>query len=115
MHPRIQEIATAHTPESLVDRLRISHRGLWNVILLRTAAFDSPSARYSFVAANPFLTFRSCGSRCEIVHHPSFIPHHQYGNPWQILDALMARYELLDEIDLRERQQPVEGWRVELR
>ncbi len=24
----------------------------------------------------------------------------QFGNPWHILDALMSRYELLDEIDL---------------
>ncbi len=26
--------------------------------------------------------------------------HTQFGNPWHILDALMARFELLDEIDL---------------
>src|SRR5437868_2038960 len=62
MRPLIQEIATAHTPESLVENLR-SERG---VVLLRTSQFDSPSARYSFVTANPFLTFRSFGSRCEI-------------------------------------------------
>src|SRR5208283_4963545 len=24
----------------------------------------------------------------------------QFGNPWQVLDALMSRFELLDEIDL---------------
>jgi hypothetical protein len=28
--------------------------------------FDSPQARYSFVTARPFLTFRSFGSRCKI-------------------------------------------------
>ena len=73
--------------------------------MLRTTQFDSPSARYSFVAANPFLTFRSFGSRCEIVSrrapdaaHPT--PQVQFGNPWHILDALMSRFELLDEIDL---------------
>jgi para-aminobenzoate synthetase component 1 len=56
------------------------------------------------VTAKPFLTFRTFGSRCEIVtadpqlSTPNF--QLQFGNPWQILDALLARYELLDEIDL---------------
>jgi para-aminobenzoate synthetase component 1 len=90
MRPLIHEIATAHTPESLVECLRDEP----GVVLLRTSLFDSPSARYSFVAARPFLTFRSFGSRCEVT------PHVQFGNPWQILDALLARFELLDEIDL---------------
>jgi len=98
VRPLIQEIEAGHTPESLVENLR-GERG---IILLRTSQFDSPAARYSFVAANPMLTFRSSGSRCEIVsgHQPSTINHQlQYGNPWHLLDALMARFELLDEID----------------
>jgi para-aminobenzoate synthetase component I len=93
MRPLIQEIQTAHTPESLVENLR----GETGVILLRSNAFDSPQARYSFVTANPFLTFRSFGSRCEITAAKSQI---QFGNPWHGLDALMSRFELLDEIDL---------------
>ena len=97
MRPLIQEIATAHTPESLVECLR----GEPGVVLLRTSSFDSPQARYSFVAVKPFLTFRSFGSRCEITRHASPVTRHiQFGNPWQILDALLARCELLDEIDL---------------
>lgn len=73
-----------------------SLRGRHGTILLRSGSFDSPQARYSFVAARPFLTFRSFGSRCELD-----APHQaRFGNPWQTLDALMARYELLDEIDL---------------
>ena len=73
-----------------------------NVILLRTSSFDSPSARYSFVTANPFLTFRSFGSRCEIAGclAPDAESRTQFGNPWQLLDSLMSRFELLDEIDL---------------
>jgi len=98
MRPLIQEIPTAHTPESLAGQVRSAECGA-RCVLLRTAQFDSPAARYSFVAANPFLTFRSFGSRCEITHHASRITHHQFGNPWHVLDALMARYELLDEID----------------
>src|SRR5580698_7100019 len=108
MRPLIQEIQTAHTPESLVETLR----GEPGTVLLRTAQFDSPSARYSFVAARPFLIFRSFGSRCEIVAAnvssrliPSNLPpthvgsYTQFGNPWHLLDALMSRFELLDEID----------------
>jgi para-aminobenzoate synthetase component 1 len=99
MRPLIQEIPTAHTPESLVENLR----GESGIVLLRTSQFDLPAARYSFVTANPFLTFRSFGSRCEIVsgHQPSTANDQlQFGNPWHLLDALMSRFELLDEIDL---------------
>jgi para-aminobenzoate synthetase component 1 len=98
MRPLIQEIQTAHTPESLIENLR----GEPGVVLLRTAQLDSPSARYSFVAANPFLTFRSFGSHCEISRPqtPDPRPEPQFGNPWHLLGALMSRFELLDEIDL---------------
>src|ERR1017187_1744058 len=95
MRPLTQEIPTAHTPESLVESLP----GEAGIVLLRTTQFDLPSARYSFVAANPFLTFHACGSRCEVTHHASRITHDHFGNPWHLLDALMARFELLDEID----------------
>src|SRR5438876_6111905 len=63
MRPVIQEVQTAHTPESLVEQLG----GEPGVVLLRSAGFDSAQARYSFVAARPFLTFRSFGSRCDVV------------------------------------------------
>lgn len=97
MRPLLQEIQTADTPESLVERIA----GEAGIVLLRTAQFDLPSARYSIVTAGPFLVFRSFGSRCEISDHQSRITNHvQFGNPWHLLDALMARYELLDEIDL---------------
>jgi len=50
------------------------------------------------------LTFRSLGSRCEISPGPETPdprpePQIQFGNPWRILDSLMARCELLEEID----------------
>ena len=95
--PLIQEVETAHTPESLIETLD----GEPGMVLLRTSALDSPQARYSFVTARPFLTFRSFGSCCEITPHtPRFAPLVQFGNAWQILDTLLARCELLDEIDL---------------
>jgi len=97
MRPIVQPIATAQTPESLVEHLR----GEAGLVLLRSALFDSPQTRYSFLSARPFLTFRSFGSRCEITRHAPRITHAvQFGDPWHLLDTLMARFELLDEIDL---------------
>lgn len=94
MRRLIQELSTPHTPESLTQLLGRQA----GVVLLRSALFEEGGARYSFVAANPFLTFRSSGSRCEIISAAGSTT--QFGNPWQLLDGLMARYELLDELDL---------------
>jgi para-aminobenzoate synthetase component I len=96
VRPLLQEIQTAHTPESLAESLN----GETGLVLLRTFSFDLPSARYSFVTAKPFLTFRSYGSRCEITHHSPLTHHSHFGNPWHLLDSLMSRCELLDEVDL---------------
>jgi len=97
MRPLIQKIPTTHTPESLVKQLS----GQGGIILLRSNSFDATQARYSFVAANPFLIFKSFGSRCEIssLQPSTENTQPQFGNPWHLLDALMARCELLDEID----------------
>ncbi len=94
MRPLIQEIQTSHSPETLVEQLS----GEPGIALLRSSYFDSPQARYSFLAVCPFLSFRSWGSRCEL--ESSSGTSVQFGNPWHLLDALMARYELLEEIDL---------------
>jgi len=101
VRPYIEQIQTAHTPETLVEQARSAECGARNVVLLRSNSFDSPSARYLFVAANPFLMFRSYGSRCEI-DSALRTPHSalRFGSPWRVLDSLMARFELLDEIDL---------------
>jgi para-aminobenzoate synthetase component I len=94
MKPLIEEFNTTLTPELLCEQ--IGEGG--GLVLLRTALFDDPQARYSFVAADPFLTFRSSGSRCEVDSQSE--RQVQFGNPWHLLDVLMARYEVLDEVDL---------------
>jgi para-aminobenzoate synthetase component 1 len=101
MRPLLQEIPTAHTPEMLVEQLRTGDWGLRNVFLLRSNSFDNSNARYSFVVANPFLIFQSFGSRCEVLQSEirNLKSEIHFGNPWHLLDALMARCELLDEID----------------
>jgi para-aminobenzoate synthetase component I len=91
----IQEHSTQHTPESLVHSLR----GLPGLVLLRSGLFDAIQARYSFVTARPFLTFRAYGARCEARTGQGRLLVH-FGNPWQQLNSLLARYELLRELDL---------------
>ena len=93
MRPIVQEFITSQTPESLAA----AEQGA-PLVLLRSGLFDSPQARYSFVAARPFLNLRSFGSRCELQAGRQV--HVQFGNPWHVLDGLMARYELLDDLDL---------------
>lgn len=95
MRPIVQEVRSGATPEALAEQL---HR-FNGLVLLQSALFDSTQARYSYVAASPFLTFRSFGSRCE-THSAATGLRTQFGNPWHLLDRLMARYELLEEIDL---------------
>jgi para-aminobenzoate synthetase component 1 len=96
MRSLVQVVASAHTPESLTAQLRAAHSP---VVLLRTGQFDSSAARFSLVVGRPFLIFRSFGSRCETGRTDGSRPATQFGNPWRLLDALLSRYELLEECD----------------
>lgn len=91
----VEPATTGHTPESLLDRLPPGP----GRVLLRSNGFGLPQARYSLVAVRPFLTLRAHGSRCEL-HRPGQPTQTQFGNPWRILDSLLARCELADETDL---------------
>jgi para-aminobenzoate synthetase component 1 len=95
MRVLVEEFGTQHSPDSLAARLR-RESGL---VLLRTGTFDVPSARYSFVAARPLLVFRSFGSACE-TRFADGRTEAQFGNPWQHLAPLLARFELPDEVDV---------------
>jgi para-aminobenzoate synthetase component 1 len=100
VRPLLHEIVeTAATPDLLAGWLPHCEKPSQGVVLLRGGG-DFPRARYSFVTANPFMVFRSSGSRCEITRPALSTRHVQFGNPWQILDALMSRCEILDELDL---------------
>ena len=88
------EEITAHSPFSLAQTLA----GVPGRVLLHSADPGGTGGRYSFVTAAPFLTFRSHGAACRIRTAQRTV--RQFGNPWSILAALFARYELLDEIDL---------------
>jgi para-aminobenzoate synthetase component 1 len=95
MRVRIQEIEAGLQPETLVEQLQ----GEPGRVLLRGAAAGSREARYSLVAARPFLTFRSRGSRCAVATEAQPQPRVSFGNPWRLLDGLLSRYELPDAPD----------------
>jgi len=128
MRPLIQKCPTAHTPESLVEHLgagpgvvllrtsafdspaaRYSlvtanpflvfrslgprceiYQGTYPLLPIQD---DAGAADYS---PSPKGEGRGEGEKAQ----PSQNPQVQFGNPWKILDALMARCEVLDEIDL---------------
>src|SRR5947209_5370847 len=102
MRSLIQPISTFESPESLVANLLTPQSEIStahsNAVLLRSSLSGSQQTRYSFVAARPFLTFRSFGSRCELRSCDG--TQIRFGNPWRLLDSLISRYELLEEIDL---------------
>src|SRR5215203_4010432 len=95
MKPLLKEVETALSPEGLASRLQ----GQVGLQLLQTQTFQDPGGRHSLVTAHPFATFRSIGSRLEL-YEGGKEARTQFGNPWHALDVFMARYELLDELDL---------------
>jgi len=82
------------SPESLAGLLKDEP----GVVLLRSHAGGLSQARFSFVTARPFLTFRARGSRCEIAGPGGC--NALVGNPWLILEDLLKRFELRDGRDL---------------
>ena len=58
MRPLIEHARTRHTPETLAEQLR----SLPGLMLLRSDGEAADQARYSFVVAQPFLTFRAWGA-----------------------------------------------------
>lgn len=93
MNLLIEELGPQITPERLAEAV-LSRPG---VVLLRTALFAGAANRYSFLAADPFLVLTSSGYRCEISSVQGTQVH--FGNPWSLLERLLARYELNDERD----------------
>jgi para-aminobenzoate synthetase component 1 len=92
--PILKELATSLSPDAVAALLQ----GEAGVVLLHSNMPDSPLARYSFVTARPFLTLRAWGSRCEVTAGSTDAVY--FGNPWRVLDSLLCRYELLEEMDL---------------
>ncbi|MDA7916324.1 aminodeoxychorismate synthase component I [Verrucomicrobia bacterium] len=93
MRPVIEQLDNVPEPEDIVRAL--GERP--GVQMLRSRMFQFESSRISLIVAEPFLTFRSYGSRCEISIDGELKT--TFGNPWAVLDLLMGRFELPDEAD----------------
>ena len=96
MQPVLHEIAAPPTPEELVGCLPSADQP----VLLCSGGAPTPLSRYSLLAAYPILSFTSQGARCEWQSTSSGETIIQFGNPWQLLGARMAQYEMVDEPDL---------------
>jgi para-aminobenzoate synthetase component 1 len=80
------------------ERLLAVLRGQSGRVCLRSQAFEFAQAGLSFVTASPFLSFRCFGSQAQVGCGTArfSLP----GDPWRLLEVLLARYETVDEVDL---------------
>jgi para-aminobenzoate synthetase component 1 len=86
MDPRVIECSTHQTPLGLMCQPGLGDtRG---TVFLTIPGQDCYTPRYSIVATNPFMTFSSRGSRCEIERGTD--KEVLEGNPWVILSQLTA-------------------------
>ncbi|MCP5518930.1 MAG: anthranilate synthase component I family protein [Verrucomicrobiales bacterium] len=84
----IEPVATAHTPASLAAACRREP----GVVLLESTGGDVHQSRHSFVAARPFAVLRAWGAACELAQEGR--RQWLYGDPWMVLERLLARYDL---------------------
>lgn len=96
MQPVLRELSSPPSPEALTGRLSPTDQP----VLLRSGGSATALSRFSLLTAFPILSFTSQGARCEWVAAGNGATTVQFGNPWQLLGARLARYELVDEPDL---------------
>jgi para-aminobenzoate synthetase component 1 len=92
MRTLIHECAAPVGPEAVAEQLQ----GEPGLVLLRSGG-AGPGSRYSFLAARPFLTFQSFGSRCRLESAEG--SRVLFGSPWHLLERVIERYEVLEELD----------------
>ena len=93
MRALTRQLDRACSPFALVEQFGPGE----GVVLLRSGAVGGGPARYSLVAARPFLVFRSFASSCQL--RWAGRTDWRFGDPWRMLEDLIGRYELPDEID----------------
>lgn len=89
----IKEIETDHSPITLAALLR-DETGL---VVLESALFQTQEVRFSFVTAAPFAQLETHGTCCRLTVGTQ--ESLQYGCPWNLIDQLIRKYELLEESD----------------
>ena len=95
MSPCVHECRLAQLARSRWWRSFAAEPGL---VLLRSAVAGGDHGRYSICRRAPFLDSRSARRPLRVWGRG--VGSDQFGNPWTVLEPLIARYELLDELDL---------------
>jgi para-aminobenzoate synthetase component 1 len=94
LSPLLFEVHTERTPLDLCRQFNAEDAP----ILLGDGTFAPKNKRFSFLTAWPVLRFESRGSKCDIFSDTG--TRTVFGNPWNVLNVLLARFELLDQLDL---------------
>ncbi len=95
--PRVRPLIVEHSfpyPPELVLGALVGSPG---TILLCSGSSTDSQSRYSFLVTRPFLQFQSRGSVCEA--RSALGRTRRFGNPWRVLEGLMHRYEVNEDID----------------
>ena len=93
MRTFIKEIETDHSPITLAALLK-DEPGL---VLLQSALFQTSQVRFSFLTVAPFAQLEAHGTCCRV--RLGSQESLQYGCPWNLIDQLIRKYELLEESD----------------
>ena len=96
MRPILQRIETEHDPVSAARLLGPADLP----VLLQSGGSNSGQSRFSFLTAFPLLNFESSGADCRWLDAAGEVTAQQFGSPWQLLGAQLARFELVDGVDL---------------
>lgn len=84
----VESIQSAVTPRALAERLS----GEPGRVLLESTLREGTQGRWSLLTARPFATLRAWGASCEL--RQAGRVQWLYGDPWMILERLLARYDL---------------------
>ena len=84
----VESVQTTVPLRVLAARLR----GEPGRVLLESTLREERQGRWSLLTARPFVTLRAWGASCE--HRQGDRVQWLYGDPWMILERLLARYDL---------------------
>ncbi|MHB1306762.1 MAG: anthranilate synthase component I family protein [Limisphaerales bacterium] len=90
----IEEASFVDSPRTLA----ITLSRFPGLMVLESSRFNPCWGRFSLVTADPFLKLRTTSWRCEV--EAGGVVQCQFSSPWTVLNALMSRYELVEQLDV---------------
>jgi len=92
---KVERISLPESIEEIFERLsRVDYS-----FFLDSSMNDGNRGRYSFIGAEPFLVFRSKGSRIELIGRDGKTKRGN-GNPFDFLKSLMKRYRIKNSLNV---------------